>query len=227
MIYIILTVSLLLIFTGVTYNYLTCKYSEPLTHPVAIQRYLNNNWMAIRTELDQVPNTMITEKPRSRPAWGNSITETPEAQELLELHETKQGWVTAWSLSDTVNSKWLNYGLIVEGNPLGINAQKCPNTMSVLRKIPGIRTAGFSLIKAHGRIEEHTDHLSSRNRSCHLGLRVPVNCFCRVKYPNQIVTHNHKEGESFFFNSRYPHSAENNSDQDRVVLYLDIEFLES
>ena len=97
-----------------------------------------------------------------------------------------------------------------------------PETMRLLRNCGHkVKLAMFSVLKAHSEIKYHTGPFRGSMRY-HLGLKVPqdrVNCFIQVdKYK-----YSWKEGESLLFDDTYVHRVVNDTDEDRIVLFLDIQ----
>lgn len=97
-----------------------------------------------------------------------------------------------------------------------------PETMRLLKICgPKVRLAMFSILKAHSQIKPHTGPFRGSMRY-HLGLQVPRDkdrCFIQVdKYQYYW-----NEGESFLFDDTYVHQIINDTDEDRIVLFLDIQ----
>ena len=179
-----------------------------------VRALLEHNWTVFREELDELPRTLITKK-HSAPGSVHA--------DMLELHLTSTGWMHAWDIRGASHSMWLNFALVFNGHPVGRNSEACPQTMALLSRIPGLTIAGFSWIKPHGVIEEHTDdNLGPMNRTWHVGLRVPPKCYLAVRTPSRVNTLPHSDGGVLMFDARNPHWAINFSDEDRFVLYLDI-----
>ena len=175
----------------------------------------------IQDELTKIPPTLITTKARRMGDWGDAIP-----QEILDVHQKKTGWIQAWNVhSDSPNSNWLNFGLVIGGRPVGLNCDLCPFTMSIISRIQGVAVGGFSWLRPHSHIDKHTDYLTDTNESVHLGLIVPHGeCFLSVYEDNKTVTtYEEANGEVVRFFSRKPHWAMNFSNTDRSILYLDVE----
>ena len=126
------------------------------------------------------------------------------------------------------------------------NCARCPRTAALLRQIPGLYTAFFSVLDPHQVIAPHWGYYKGILRY-HLGVVIPYNnadklCWLRVNADPQDnaaerdkknkqrdtrsivkgeVYHWH-DGEGIVFDDNYLHDAGNDSDQVRVVLWLDL-----
>ena len=118
------------------------------------------------------------------------------------------------------------------------NCARCPQTAALLRQIPGVEMAFFSILDPHQYIKPHWGYYKGFLRY-HLGVLIPNNnedqtCFLRV---NDDITDNAaqdltliekgekyywKNGEGVVFDDTFLHDAANYSDQVRVVLWLDL-----
>ena len=95
-----------------------------------------------------------------------------------------------------------------------------PETYNLIKKIPGCTLAMFSVLPPGKKLAPHHGPSKSVYRY-HLSLIVPndnKDCFLNVNG----IKHVWKEGKDIMFDDTYIHSAENNTDQTRVVLFLDI-----
>jgi len=144
-----------------------------------------------------------------------------ECNKFIEEVNNLEGWVYGGDDKDNINENWLNFGLIYENISLNANSKICPKTCEILKNIKGINIAGFSLMKGNSKIEEHVDATGINNNSIgiHFGLIVPE------KNKSFLIVNNKKIYEDNFklfgFDSNYLHSAVNNSNEDRVILYID------
>lgn len=100
---------------------------------------------------------------------------------------------------------------------------KFPLTHGLVKSIPNLRTAGFSKLGPHTSLHLHRGwaKLSNHVLRCHLPIQVPNgDILCGVICDNKVEFH--KRGEWTVFDDSKQHKAFNHSDQERVVLLLDI-----
>ena len=96
----------------------------------------------------------------------------------------------------------------------------CPKTCALLEAIPTIRTALFTVLPPGGRIGRHHDPIASSLRY-HLGLLTPNSPKCFMTLDG--VEHPWFDGEELLFDQTYLHSAVNQTDNIRVILFCDVE----
>lgn len=96
----------------------------------------------------------------------------------------------------------------------------CPNTVALLKDISGIHGAMFTLLPKGGQLKPHRDPYAGSLRY-HLGLITPNSEKCRI-YVDGIPYH-WRDGEDVLFDETYIHSALNETDVDRIILFCDVE----
>jgi beta-hydroxylase len=133
--------------------------------------------------------------------------------------------------------RWKTF-VFKSGEFIDENCARCPRTAALLREIPGLYTAFFSVLDPHQVITPHWGYYKGILRY-HLGVVIPndnadLACWLRVNsdpYQNAqrdtsaIVKgeiYHWREGEGIVFDDNYLHDAANGSDQVRVVLWLDL-----
>ncbi|HMC88313.1 MAG TPA: aspartyl/asparaginyl beta-hydroxylase domain-containing protein [Gemmataceae bacterium] len=99
-------------------------------------------------------------------------------------------------------------------------ASACPHTCSVLERIPAILSAMFVALPAGGRIGRHHDPLATSLRY-HIGLVTPNSEKCALTLDGQA--HPWHDGKELLFDQTFLHSALNETDQPRVILFCDVE----
>ncbi|AOY81960.1 aspartyl/asparaginyl beta-hydroxylase domain-containing protein [Moorena producens JHB] len=156
---------------------------------------LESEWMTIRQELDQVLK------------YRDSL---PTFQDI----SPDQGDYVS------TDNRWKTYGFYGYGIQSKQNCQKCPETTRIIEKIPGMKTAFFSILLPGKHIPEHRGPYKGVIR-CLLGLRVPEpKENCRIRVGNDIRYW--EEGKAMIFDDTCPHEVWNETDGMRVVLFLDI-----
>lgn len=116
---------------------------------------------------------------------------------------------------------WKTFGFYVYGQRVDANCAVCPRTAAVLDKLPGMRTAMFSILKPHYHIEPHRGPTRAVVRA-HMGLKVPEQkdkVWLRVD--NDYI--HWDEGKVVLFDDFYEHEVRNDTDEYRAVLFLDID----
>jgi beta-hydroxylase len=101
------------------------------------------------------------------------------------------------------------------------NCARCPETSRLLRAIPGLQSAWFSILAPRYHIPAHRGITKTVLRA-HLGLRIPdraEDCFMRVGE----TTVTWLPGQCVVFDDFYRHEVWNNTDQERVVLIFDFD----
>lgn len=117
------------------------------------------------------------------------------------------------------DDRWRTYFFRGFGYDSNDCQKRCPNTTEVLRNIPGLVTAFFSILAPGAHIPRHRGVFKGLLR-VHLGLQVPKGDGCRMWLDGHTVQW--KEGEAFVFDDTRPHEVWNDTDQERVVLLMDI-----
>lgn len=121
----------------------------------------------------------------------------------------------------TTDDDWKTYFLMGVGLDTLENAKRCPNTMNLLKKIPGITTAMFSILSPGKHIPPHRGPYAGVLR-LHLGLLVPEpREKCRIRIGDQCYAW--EEGKAMVFDDTYNHEVWNDTDGYRVVLFVDFQ----
>ena len=107
----------------------------------------------------------------------------------------------------------------------GITSEKaiaqCPETWRLLQKIPGLKSAMFSIFEPGKHLPPHRGPYNGVLRF-HLGLIVPDEPDkVGIRIADQLC--HWQEGKALIFDDAYQHEAWNHSDQVRVVLFVDFE----
>jgi ornithine lipid ester-linked acyl 2-hydroxylase len=121
--------------------------------------------------------------------------------------------------SITRDEGWKTYWLESIGMDCSDNKRQCPRTTALLKSVPGLRTAFFSILAPGKHIPAHRGAYNGVLRY-HLGLIVPAPAErCRIRIANEI--HHWREGEALIFDDTFQHEVWNDTDGWRVVLFVD------
>lgn len=117
------------------------------------------------------------------------------------------------------DGKWKSYWLYAYGRKMADNCRRCPETTRLISTIPGIKTAFFSILAPGKHIPEHSGPYAGVLRY-HLGLIVPRRKeACRIRVGSELA--HWEEGRSVVFDDSYLHEVWNDTDEERVVLFVD------
>lgn len=102
--------------------------------------------------------------------------------------------------------------------PSAINS--CPKTLALIDRCPNIKAAMFVVLPPDATLVKHRDPYAGSLRY-HLGLQTPnaENCFIDVDGERYWW----KDGEAVLFDETFIHFAKNETDQNRLILFCDIE----
>lgn len=118
------------------------------------------------------------------------------------------------------DGRWKSFFLYAYGYQLKKNCDKCPQTDLALKKIPGMKTAFFSILDSGKTLKTHRGFYKGILRY-HMGIVVPDpfgSCFIKVN--NQLAFW--EEGKSLIFDDSFDHTVSNDADSERVVLFVDM-----
>jgi beta-hydroxylase len=117
-------------------------------------------------------------------------------------------------------SGWKRFYLKWYGEDLASARAACPRTVELLARIPSIKGAMFASLPPQGRLVRHRDPYAGSLRY-HLGLFTPNSPDCYIEVDGQRYFW--RDGEAVMFDETFIHHAENRTDQQRVILFCDIE----
>jgi aspartyl/asparaginyl beta-hydroxylase (cupin superfamily) len=120
----------------------------------------------------------------------------------------------------TEGAQWKTFFLYGYGQEAEENCKKCPETVRILKYIPRMKTAMFSILAPGKHIPEHRGMYKGMLRY-HLGLIIPgPPGGCRIRVGQDIRSW--QEGKSLVFDDSHPHEVWNDTDSYRVVLFVDL-----
>ena len=120
----------------------------------------------------------------------------------------------------TKDDKWKTFFLYGLGVKSDLNCSFCPETARLIEKVPGMKTAFFSILLPHKEIPQHRGLFNAVLRY-HLGLIIPQpKEKCAIMVDGE--TRSWEPGKSMIFDDTYQHSAWNRTDEVRVILFMDV-----
>ncbi|HEY8567507.1 MAG TPA: aspartyl/asparaginyl beta-hydroxylase domain-containing protein [Beijerinckiaceae bacterium] len=154
---------------------------------------IEREWPLIRAELDRV-----LVRQADLPAFQNIATDVATI---------------------TNDDRWKTFLLSAYGLTSQENIKRCPETWRIVQKIPGLKTAMFSIFEPGKHLPPHRGPYNGVLR-LHLGLIVPEpKDKLGIRVDTQVCTWT--EGEALVFDDAYEHEAWNHTDRTRVVLFVD------
>jgi beta-hydroxylase len=114
---------------------------------------------------------------------------------------------------------WKRFYLKWYGATLTSANQLCPNTVALINKIPSIKGAMFTMLPPGARLVKHRDPYAGSLRY-HLGLVTPNSDECYIDVDGQ--KYSWRDGEAVIFDETFIHFAENRTDKNRIILFLDV-----
>jgi beta-hydroxylase len=94
----------------------------------------------------------------------------------------------------------------------------CPRTVALVRSIPSINAAAFTMLPPGKKLGKHRDPFASSLRY-HLGLSTPNSDKCLIWIDGQ--PYSWRDGEDIVFDETFVHWAENETDQTRIIFFAD------
>lgn len=143
--------------------------------------------------------------------------------EALELHSAER-IAASRELDDLgfnsfFRTGWKRFYLKWYGSSLPSARALCPKTVALIESIPNIKGAMFTMLPPGARLVAHRDPYAGSLRY-HLGLSTPdsPDCFINVDGTHYAW----KDGEAVMFDETFIHYAENKTDCNRIILFVDI-----
>ncbi|MDF1779664.1 MAG: aspartyl/asparaginyl beta-hydroxylase domain-containing protein [Alcanivoracaceae bacterium] len=145
-------------------------------------------------------------------------------QEALNLFD--EGYIKAASQHNDLafhsffKTGWKRFYLKWYGDPLPSAETLCPKTVEMVNNIPSLNAVMFALLPAGSNLGLHRDPFAGSLRY-HLGLITPNSDDCYIAVDGE--SYSWRDGEGVVFDETYMHTAFNNTDVDRIILFCDVE----
>ncbi len=155
---------------------------------------VERNWTAIREELEEV------------------LTDREALPNFQDISKDQ--------IEITDDDRWKTFFLYGYGFKAKLGIEMCPKTAALMERIPGMRTAMFSILSPRKHILDHRGPYKGVLRY-HLGLIVPREAErCRIRVGDDI--RHWAQGKSLVFDDTFNHEVWNDTDETRVVLFVDV-----
>jgi aspartyl/asparaginyl beta-hydroxylase (cupin superfamily) len=145
-----------------------------------------------------------------------------EAEALLEHHGDLANFqdISKDQIEITDDERWKTFFLYGYGFKAKLGIEMCPRTAALMEQIPGMTTAMFSILSPHKHILDHRGPYKGVLRY-HLGLIVPQDAeACRIRVGEDF--RHWEAGKSMIFDDTFNHEVWNDTDETRVVLFVDV-----
>jgi len=156
---------------------------------------LETNWQVIANELAHVVS---------------SSGELPKLHDVDKVHD---------KISFDEGPAWRTIMLKAYDAWFMENCERFPETYKLMKNMSCVETAMINILEPHVKIPPHTGKFSGVLRY-HLGLSIPTDGECYLTVDGE--RYHWKNGEGVLFDDTYVHSVENNTNEFRAVLLLDI-----
>jgi aspartyl/asparaginyl beta-hydroxylase (cupin superfamily) len=152
----------------------------------------------------------------------NWTTIRKELELVLEDHAALPNFqdISKDQIEITDDDRWKTFFLYGYGFKAKLGTEMCPRTAALMREIPGMSTAMFSILSPRKHILDHRGPYKGVLRY-HLGLIVPAEKeACRIRVGDDI--RHWEQGKSLMFDDTFNHEVWNDTDETRVVLFVDV-----
>ena len=158
--------------------------------------------------------------PELAPLRENWQTFREEARELFEAgHIRKPEKYNDIAFNTFFKRGWKRFYLKWYDDFLPTAKELCPRSVELVRSIPSVNAALFALLPPGGRLGKHRDPFAGSLRY-HLGLVTPNSDQCRIYIDG--TPYAWRDGEHIVFDETYVHSARNDTDAYRIILFCDV-----
>ncbi|WP_253273116.1 aspartyl/asparaginyl beta-hydroxylase domain-containing protein [Halomonas sp. PR-M31] len=114
---------------------------------------------------------------------------------------------------------WKRFYLKWYGASLPSANELCPRTVLLINRMPQVKGAMFAMLPPGAKLVKHRDPYAGSLRY-HMGLDTPNSDDCYICVDGE--NYSWRDGEAVMFDETYLHYAANNTDTNRIILFLDI-----
>ncbi len=178
---------------------------------IILTKFSNNNSIIFKPSTFNWVSNLESSTPIILSELKEILKKYSDIPEISEISEEQKRIVDG--------KNWKTFFLYAYGEKIKGNCRLCPQTTQLINTIPGMTTAFFSILEPHTCITEHRGPYKGVLRY-HLGLIIPP-CkeLCYIKIENE--KYNWEYGKSLIFDDTVPHEVKNETEEIRVVLFID------
>jgi beta-hydroxylase len=125
-----------------------------------------------------------------------------------------------WGFYSFFKSGWKRFYLKWYEDFLPSARTLCPKTVELVNSIPTVHGAMFAMLPPSAKLGAHRDPFAGSLRY-HLGLVTPNSDKCFIVVDGEKCVW--RDGEAIMFDETYIHTAENQTDVNRIILFCDVE----
>jgi beta-hydroxylase len=170
-----------------------------------------------------VPNTPVQKLedfPELAPLKENWETIREEAMRLYEAGHIKTSENNNDVAFNTFFKRgWKRFYLKWYGDTFPSAQQLCPKTVELVKSIPTVNAALFTLMAPRSKLGAHRDPFAGSIRY-HLGLKTPNSDDCRIYIDGEPYAW--RDGEAIMFDETFIHKVRNDTDEVRIILFCDV-----
>jgi beta-hydroxylase len=221
---IVVKFSVLLMFAAsAAYLHLRGQVRQPLARQLADHSTFLAPYNALVYLFSAVPRRPVLDPellPEMAPIRANWHVIRQEALRLLEAGRIIPVDASEdIGFSSFVRHGWKRFYLKWYGATLPSALATCPETVRLLESVPSVKAALFAMLPPGGKLGGHRDPFAGVLRY-HLGLSTPNSPSCRIYVDGNPLWW--RDGEALVFDETYVHSAVNETDVPRIVLFCDV-----
>ena len=214
-VYVFLTSALFIHFRGRVRH----KFVRQLTdHSTFVAPY--NTLVYLFSAAPATPYQNLADYPDLAPLRDNWTVIRDEAQKLFEAgHIRASEKHNDIAFNTFFRRGWKRFYLKWYGEPMPSAVSLCPKTVELVSQIPSVNAALFALLPPGSKLGEHRDPFAGSLRY-HLGLVTPNSDKCSITVDGE--PYSWRDGEAVMFDETFIHSAVNDTDQTRIILFCDV-----
>jgi beta-hydroxylase len=195
------------------------KFRRQLTdHSTFMAPY--NSLLFLFSAVKNTPILNLNDFPELAPLRQNWQTIRDEARRLYEAgHIAGAEKHNDLAFNTFFKRGWRRFYLKWYDDFLPSAKEICPKTVELVQSIPSVNAALFALLPGKSKLGEHRDPFAGSLRY-HLGLITPNSDDCRIEIDG--TSYSWRDGQDILFDETFIHSVNNDTDQDRLILFCDV-----